>query len=285
MKNNKYVQIAKRTLNLYNSENMGIYAGNATLFIITAMFPLLMLVIAVVNKLPGYNPSDVTALLFRLLPDLSAFESFLYGIVNNLKNQSGGVLAGVSALTTLWSASAGVTALQNGLKKLGGTKGNGIKDKLRAVLFTFLLVIFIPSVLILQVFGSSIIELVFVITAYLHIEKIAALVQAVITGSGILMALLTFLIILMTYTYLPGYKRELREQVPGALIITMVFILFTAAFSFFIPRFYHSSALYGSLASLFLVLMWLRFVMMMFFAGDSLNIALKEYKEETNHVE
>ena len=42
------------------------------------------------------------------------------------------------------------------------------------------------------------------------------------------------------------------------------------------PRFYHASSVYGSLASLFLLLLWLRFVVMILFAGGALNHALEE---------
>lgn len=283
MKDHKYINIGKKTLKLYLETGMGIYAGNATLFIITAMFPLLMLIIAIVNALPGYEPSDVSALLFSLVPDLTAFSSFIRTIMSNLKSQSSSVLASVSALTALWSASNGVTALQNGLKKLGNTRGNTVIDKLRAILFTFLLIIFIPLLLVLQVFGSSIVELVTVVTSYLHIDGIAMYVHNFIQDSGAVMIMVAFVILLLTYTYLPGYKRRIRDQLPGTCFTTVVCILFTAAFSYFIPRFYHSSALYGSLASLFLVLLWLRFIMMMFFAGDALNVACLQYKQENEN--
>ena len=279
MNDNKYINILKNTLKLYIDTGMGVYAGNATLFIITAMFPLLMLIIAVFNMLPGYDPDGLSSFISQLLPDLSTFHSFVRSTVSSLKNQSSSAMAGISALTALWTASNGVTALQNGLKKLNNTKGNTVRDKLCAILYTFLIIILIPAVLVLQVFGSSIIELVKTVTQYLHIDGPVYTVHHFIQRSGIILAAVSFLLILLVYTYLPGCKRRLRDQFYGALAATVLLGIFTSAFSWFIPRFYHSSALYGSLAALFLVLLWLRFCMMIFFAGDALNIAVLEYKQ------
>ena len=47
---------------------MSVYAGYATLFIVTAVFPLIMLIVAVVNLLPGYSAKDVAELASLFAP-------------------------------------------------------------------------------------------------------------------------------------------------------------------------------------------------------------------------
>ena len=59
---------------------------------------------------------------------------------------------------------------------------------------------------------------------------------------------------------------------------------FTELFAFFIPRFYHASNLYGSLAALFLLILWLRFVVMILFAGGVLNRTLEEEHQEKTSI-
>ena len=66
----KVLNILKHMQKIYSDNQLGIFAGNATLFIITAVFPLLMLVISVVGMLPGYTPDDVTDILFQFLPTI-----------------------------------------------------------------------------------------------------------------------------------------------------------------------------------------------------------------------
>ena len=53
-------------------------------------------------------------------------------------------------------------------------------------------------------------------------------------------------------------------------------MVFTELFAFFVPRFYHASSLYGSLAALFLALLWIRVIIMILFIGGALNKALEE---------
>ncbi|MBQ2564773.1 MAG: YihY/virulence factor BrkB family protein, partial [Oscillospiraceae bacterium] len=112
----KILNTIKQMQKIYSDNQLGIYAGNATLFIITAVFPLLMLIISVVGMLPGYTPDDVTDFLFQFLPDLGSVRSLVNNMISNLQSHSTGLLASVAAVTTLWSASAGTTAVQAGLQ-------------------------------------------------------------------------------------------------------------------------------------------------------------------------
>lgn len=270
----KLIGLVKRTYGLFRENDMDVYAGYATLFIITAVFPGMMLIISAVNMLPGYSPADLIEFIFRFLPDLSSIKTLVTSMVTNLKSQSSGLLASVSALTTLWSASAGVSAFQRGLKKVSLPARSRIPDKVIALMFTLLFVILIPSIIVFQVLGNSIIELVDTVGGFFGLEGLAGSVASVIRVSGIITIVATVLAILLTYTYLPGGKRSLKKQLPGTVFAAVMGFAFTKLFAFFIPRFYHSSGLYGSLASLFLMLMWLRFIISILFYGAALNSAL-----------
>ena len=107
----------KKAYDLYTDQEMPIYAGYATLFIMMAAVPMLMLVIAVINVMPWFSPEGFTETLFQFLPDLPEVKAMILGVVSNLNRQSSGLLVSITAITTLWSASAGMTAIQKGLQK------------------------------------------------------------------------------------------------------------------------------------------------------------------------
>ena len=276
----KVLNILKHMQKIYSDNQLGIFAGNATLFIITAVFPLLMLVISVVGMLPGYTPDDVTDLLFQFLPDLSSIRSLVNNMVSNLQSQSTGLLASVAAITTLWSASAGTTAVQAGLQKIAQVPKKGLRDKLVSLLFTLLYVILIPALLILQVMQESILNLLTTVTAQIGVEDVVEKVASIMKISNVVAVIGAIVILALTYACLPGKKRSLKDQIPGTIFMGVLFVLFTKLFGFFIPRFYHSSGIYGSLASLFLALLWLRFAIMILFYGGALNEALIAQKEK-----
>ena len=273
----KYKELGLKTVKYFNESEMTVYSGNATLFIITAAFPFIMLIIAVVNMLPGYSPEDVAGIFFKILPDLDALKGLVVSMVTNLKNQSGGILAGVAALTTLWSASKGVQAIQAGLNKLDGLKsGKGILNTVKGLVCTLLLVILFPALLLFEVLGDSIKGLINDIMEKIGLESIDSQLSSILDISIIIIIPAAMIVILFIYAYLPAQKHSLKSMIPGTVFCVVGWVIFTELFAFFIPRFYHASSLYGSLASLFLALMWIRIIIMILFLGGALNKALEK---------
>lgn len=273
----KYKELGLKTVKYFNESEMTVYSGNATLFIITAAFPFIMLIIAVVNMLPGYSPEDVAGIFFKILPDLDALKGLVVSMVTNLKNQSGGILAGVAALTTLWSASKGVQAIQAGLNKLDGLKsGKGILNTVKGLVCTLLLVILFPALLLFEVLGDSIKGLINDIMEKIGLESIDSQLSSILDISIIIIIPAAMIVILFIYAYLPAEKHSLKSMIPGTVFCVIGWVIFTELFAFFIPRFYHASSLYGSLASLFLALMWIRIIIMILFLGGALNKALEK---------
>ena len=276
MKNNQLVNTVKKTLSLFSQYEMGVYSGNASLLILMAMIPLLMLVISAVNMLPGYSAADSVEFLSRFVPDVPQVQALISNVLENLSRQSGGLIASISALTTLWSASGGISAIQIGLEKLHGTQRPGLKGKPAALLFTVMYVLLLPSVLVFQILRESIQELIGNALGYLGMDRLAAQISAIMQYSGWIVLAAMVIIVILTYAFLPAGKRTLKSQLPGSLFTCILWIVFTLCFSYFIPRFWKASSIYGSLASVFLMTMWLKFMIMILFYGAALNKALEE---------
>ena len=85
---------------------------------------------------------------------------------------------------------------------------------------------------------------------------------------------------LLFYAKLPEERRTIKSQLPGALITVLCWIVFTRLFSFFISRSYHYSNLYGSLAAVFLLLLWIRYMVMILFGGGVVNRVLESGENE-----
>ena len=288
MNKDRLKNIILSTVKLFLGSNMLVYSGNATLFIITAAFPFLALIISIVNAMPWYSPSDVVEFFFKILPNLEPFRDFLVGIVTNLKNSSGGVLIGVAAVTTLWSASGGVNAIRVGLTQLdGGEKGKVQHNILKRLVFTLMLIIFIPALLIFSMLGDSVQNLITGILERIGAEGLIHLnesIESVFQAGTLIVAVAGFFAALLLYAYLPAKRHTLKSRVPGTILTGVACYVFTKVFAYFIPKFSGSSSLYGSLASLFLILLWIRIIMMILFAGGALNTVLEDEKAEPDPV-
>ncbi len=264
-----------RGIEMFGEARVSVYAGYATLFIVTAIFPCLMLIISIVNLLPGYSAYDVAGILLQILPDLEPIKELIGSMVLNLQSQSDGVLASVAAVTTFWSASNGVYAMQQGLDQMDCIS----KDK--AEKFTLIMIILIPALLVFQLLGDSVSSAICSAVEKVNPEKLNSIMTSIDSFfhiSSLVVMMFALLVILQIYAKLPEKQRKLKSQIPGALVAGIGCLLFTRLFSFFIPRIYHASSLYGSLASLFLLLLWLRYFIIILFAGRILNLTLEEEK-------
>ena len=114
----KKLQPAITLLQQYMAQDMTVYAGHATLFLLTAFFPLLMWLLVVVNTLPGFTVDSVVELFFRFLPDLPVIRDTIAGLITSKNENSNTFVASLAVITTLVSASSGMAAIQKGLQKL-----------------------------------------------------------------------------------------------------------------------------------------------------------------------
>jgi len=114
----RWVQITAAVLRRYLALDMAVYAGSATLFLLTASFPLLMWVLMLVNLVPGFSVEGVAELLADFLPQIPEIQTAILGLLQNLSGQSAQFVASLAVLTTIVSASGGMSALQIGLQRL-----------------------------------------------------------------------------------------------------------------------------------------------------------------------
>lgn len=271
----KIIALVKKVLKISSDHDLAVYAGYSTLYILTAAIPLLMVIVAAVYLMPGFSIDDFQAFLFQFIPEVPEIQNLLANIIRNLSSQTSSFVASVSAVTSIWSASAGISAIQKGLDKLYGTSSKGLMAKVKALLYTVLFTFQILAMLVFQVLGSSIKGILRSLASSFVILKGIEKFASVINASSIIVGLITVVVILLTYTYLPGGKRVLKKQVPGAVFTTVIWVIFSIVFSVFIPRFWKASSLYGSLASIFLMTMWLRIMITILFYGACLNEGLK----------
>ena len=247
-------------LRQYLALDMAVYAGHATLLLLTASLPLLMWVLVIINMLPFYSVSDIAALVAQLLPDIPAIQSMAVDVIANLNNQSTTFMASFAAITTVISASGGMAAVQKGLQKLTPGARKTMFDRLWAVLYTFLFE------------GLMLVAMV--------VQSLLQRLHSLLSISAVLSLALSLLTVTLIYTYVPGGKRRIRDQLPGAAAVVAVWTLFSKIFSFYIGHFWKLSYIYGSLAAIVLITLWLNVNINVLFLGAGLNAKIQGTGQE-----
>lgn len=257
-------------LRQYLALDMAVYAGHATLLLLTAALPLLMWVLVIINMLPFYSVSDIAALVAQLLPDIPAIQSMAVDVIANLNDQSTTFMASFAAITTVISASGGMAAVQKGLQKLTPGAHKTMFDRLWAVLYTFLFEGLMLVAMVVQSLSPI-------------LRGLAGLLQrlhSLLSISAVLSLALSLLTVTLIYTYVPGGKRRIRDQLPGAAAVVAVWTLFSQIFSFYIGHFWKLSYIYGSLAAIVLITLWLNVNINVLFLGAGLNAKIQGTGQE-----
>ena len=270
----RWKAIAVAVVRRYLALDMTVYAGSATLFLLTASFPLLMWVLMLVNLLPGFSVEGVAELLADFMPQIPAVQTSILQLLQNLSGQSAQFAASLAVLTTIVSASGGISALQIGLQRLTPGSKRTFLNRLLALGYTFVFELLLLVMLALQGMKSLFARFADTLPFFRHYAPIVHQLQRIASIGQIVAVPLLFGLLLLIYTYVPGGRRTLRSQLPGAVFATAGWLIFSRVFSFYIVHFWRLSYIYGSLTAVILVILWLYVIINLLFIGAGLNAEL-----------
>ncbi len=247
-----------------------IYAANACYFMVLAVFPALLLLLGLLR----YTPLEVERLgemLSGILPE-ALLENAEELILITYDNTSGAVL-GVSALTTLWSASRGIYGLLTGLNGVYGASEDRGYFYIRfiSVMYTFAFLVVLLLTLGLHVFGT---RLLFLLETASH--PFLRFLGDMIDFRFFLLLILQTGIFTAMFMALPNQKNRFWDSLPGALLASSGWLVFSDLYSIYVEHFAHLSNVYGSVYAVALSMLWLYCCISIVFYGGALNRFLME---------
>ncbi len=153
-----------------------------------------------------------------------------------------------------------------------------LRRRTKAVIMTFLIVILFLFILIVPVFGKKIIEAITFVNMNEHITSTTTFTFNLLKGPITWFIIFCFIKIL--YTMAPDRKLESIYVNYGAAFTTIMWIIVTAAYSYYINHFANYAVFYGGLANIVMLMLWVYFLATIFVIGMALN-----YKEEVIKLE
>lgn len=248
-----------RLIEKCKKDNIGAYAAQTAFFIMLSFVPLLMFFITLIH----YTPISEAMLLqwiHQYLPEY--IEPIVITILNEVFSESVGILS-TTAVIAIWSASKGLHYLSNGLDEVNEVRerGNWFILRMRAVFYTFIFLVAIVIFLVLLVFGRSLED---VLAHYFPI--VAQVVSEVLDFRLLIISPIMIFTVMMAYRILPerryvvNHKINFHNQLPGAVLCTIVWYLFSFGVSVYI-RYFNGFSMYGSLTTIVLMMFWIYFCM------------------------
>ncbi|MDO5047875.1 MAG: YihY/virulence factor BrkB family protein [Anaerococcus sp.] len=280
-------------INRINRHDITTYSAALSFYLLQASIPLMMVLVNVLSYFLEGN-EEVIYRFLELLPESSA--NLIVEALDILirSNQSAAVTT-LTILFALWSATSGINKLINAINHAYGLMDNrqAVKQRIMSVLFTIIFIILIVFLLIFQIYGSSILG---ILDAQIF-ERITSHFSTIIQDlldmiSSPIFKLITyvvpFLIMAMAigvfYKYSPSNPKNRisnKEAFLGGLFATVAIFLSSFIYSFFINNFSNKSLVYGALAGILALFIWLLIISVIIILGAECIAAYREgYKED-----
>lgn len=240
-------------------------AANTGYFIILSVFPALLLILSGL-RFTGLPVDTLLEILGMVLPQalMGTARELVYSVYEN----ASGAVAGLSALTALWSSSRGVYGLLVGLNTIYGVSEDRGYFYTRAIsiLYTFAFEVVILLTLVLHVFGGTLASFFQGIPN----PAIQKLMNILDLRFGVLLVLQSLLFTLM-FMIFPNRRNGFWESLPGGLFACIGWMLFSNLYSLYVTHFPSYANIYGSVYAIAISMLWLYCCLEIIFFGGALN--------------
>ena len=260
-------------LDVFQEHRLNAAAAHAAFFIILSFIPCVILLFSLL-QFTSIDKVTITVMIQKMLP--REMQTFFAGIIRDAYNRTASTVS-LSALATVWSAGRGMMALTQGLQWIAGIKEsrNYFAVRFRATLYTVVMLLSIIVFLLLGVFGNALLNIIavrFPIATYA--------VEMIIDIKNVFLLLFATVIFTLIYRFMPGNEIPLSQHLPGAVVSSLGWFLFSYAFSVYVDDFSGFSNMYGSLTALILLMLWLYFGMYITLIGAEFNQLLVKRREK-----
>lgn len=249
----------------YREHQITALSAQLAFFLILSLFPFLIFLLSlfgrfsldpqvVIRILTGIIPMDSAVIISEYVEDIILYEETSY--------------IPIIGLFTLYTASRGVEALIRAFNvayRVSDIKGF-FKQKLYGIIYTLTFVLMIMILTVLPIMGE---EFLSVASQFLPLTmefiKLFAFVRWFFIAG-----IMIFTVILM-YLILPTKKLRFRDVWKGSTFAIVLWLIMSYGFSFFVSNFGRYSIIYGSLAAVIILMVWLYFTGIILMIGAELN--------------
>lgn len=260
----------KRVAAYIARQNVPLYAANASFFLILSVFPLLV-VLLVLLRYTGIQVESLTELLSGVVP--ASLMPMVKRLVLSAYVGSSGTVLSLSAVAALWSASRGMYSFVTGLNAIYDVKENRgyFHTRLISMGYTFAFLIVLLLTLVLHVFGADLLR-------FLEELPIPAFLLNLLDLRVFVLLFLQTALFCAMFVVLPNERNRLGESIPGALLASIGWQVFTNVYSIYAQKFTAYASIYGSVYVVALGMLWLYFCICIVFYGGVLNKTLQKMK-------
>ena len=268
----RFKKFMKKVFQMIKRPEMRILPGQLAFFLLLSIIPL----IAIIATVAAEFSLSVETLLETINNNLPVeIAEFITQIIGG-KNISMNIV--LFCVLGFILASNGPVSMIIGANTIYKVKDKDfLSERIKAILMTLILVLLFIFILAVPAFGDKIVELIVSSTPH-------QIGNAVNIGFNILKyptSILTiYFFVKLLYTMAPDMKIKSKETTTGALFTTIAWIITTEIYSFYVSYFATYNLLYGSVANLLILFLWIYLLSYIFVLGMILNASSREEIEK-----
>jgi len=247
------------------AENLSSTANDMSFKILLAIFPFLIFLLAVMGffTLDIYN---LTQNLENVIPAeiLDIVELFTAEIVNVRRPH----VLSTSLFVAAWSSTSGFKSLIAGINKAYGEKEE--RNFIKKYAISFVLVSIFAFTLVLMmiflIFGGIIID---TIGQFVQLPRHGAMLFSV--SSTVISVIIMLAAVILINSVALEKKVKFKNLLPGSLFTVTIWIIASVGFNIYVRNFSNMAAVYGSVAGVMVLMMWVNIICNVLLIGSAIN--------------
>ncbi len=265
MKKSKKMRIfIKRVISIIRLPEMRILPGQLAFFLVISIIPLITLVVTIGSGF-GLPATSIKEILESVVP--SNVLEYLVPTANTSMLSFNVIVFFVAAFIL---ASNGTYSIINTSNEIYKVKDSSeLKRRGKAVLMTLILVILFLFLILVPAFGDVLIK---IITNSIHSDSLTSFVEN--TYKLLELPISLFLIyynLKLLYTIAPDTKISSRSTIPGALFTTIMWLISSKIYAFYVDYFANYNVFYGAMSNILVLLIWVYILAYIFTLGMCFN--------------
>ncbi len=269
----------KRMTDKVTADDIGDRAASVAYNLILAVFPTIIFLFTLIPYIPVAGLDHQILDSFRKVLPGDTFESAYTTIKDIISRPRSGILS-LGFILALYSATSGVVALMRAFNASHrtGEQRSFVKTRLIATGLTVSLAFALVLAIVALVVGGVIIDYLskfgfFNNVVFYYTLKIARylVVFAVFVG-----------VVSLIYRFGPDVNMKWKLVTPGAITASVLIVLTTLAFSYYVANFGSYNKVYGSIGTLIALMVWINLIMLLMILGFEMNVSLYNLEGDKN---
>lgn len=253
--------------------NVSIVSAGVAFYAFLAIFPAIAALVSIYGlAMNPQNIQDQLSQLYGVMPD-QAYEILKSQVKNIMETPESalGWSMSISILFSLWSANKGTKSLFTGLDIAYDTTNNRnfFKQYGLTLFFTFGGILLVIFSMILIVAFPALVDLLSLPTFWENLISF---------GRWVLLAVIVIWSLGMVYKYAPDKATStFRWVFPGAFLATILWLIASWGFSYYVSNFGSYGEVYGSISAVVVLLLWLFITSFIILLGAELNSEIEKF--------